>query len=100
MTPERERALTAETQEKHLLFLCFHLFCRFFWIFFFCFLPPQPLSVVVFDVIGTMKSKLFFFPIKSHFYCCYKTVSMLGFFSSGEVFVCLFVFSIFLVSIF
>ena len=47
--------LTAVTQEKHLLFLCFDLFCIFFWIFFlffFLFLPP---SVVVVDFIGTMK---------------------------------------------
>ena len=33
----RERMLTALTQGKHLLFLCFDLFCRFFWIFFFFF---------------------------------------------------------------
>ena len=36
----RERTLTAVSQEKHLLFLCFDLFCRFFWIFFF---SPTPL---------------------------------------------------------
>ena len=31
--PERERTVTAVTKEKHLLFLCFDLFCS--WIFFF-----------------------------------------------------------------
>ena len=36
-------------QEKHLLFLCFDLFCRFSWISFTFFLP----SVVVVDYIGT-----------------------------------------------
>ena len=30
----RERTLTAVIQEKHLLFLCFDLFCTCFWIFF------------------------------------------------------------------
>ena len=62
--PARER-LTAVTQEKHLLFLCFDLFCRFFWISFFFFFsfPPQsclpstpPNSVVVANFIGTKKS--------------------------------------------
>ena len=38
--PERERTLIAVTQEKHLLFLCFDLFCRFIWIFFPS--PPTP----------------------------------------------------------
>ena len=51
---------SSEINEKHLLFLCFDLFCRFFWIFFsFCFLPlcPPPCIVVV-DFIGTMKYNL------------------------------------------
>ena len=55
----RERILTAVTQEKHLLFLCFDLLCRFFGIhflffsfFFFLFSP----SVVIVSFIGTMKS--------------------------------------------
>ena len=51
--PVRERTLTAVTREKHLLFLCFDLFCRFFWIFF---IPFTPSSVVVVDFIGTVKS--------------------------------------------
>ena len=45
------------TQEKHFLFLCFDLFCRFFWIFFF-FLPLHssclllfPHSVTLFMVV-------------------------------------------------
>ena len=54
--PVRERTLSAETQEKHLLFLCFDLFCRFFQIFLFFFFPSSPPSVVVVDFIGTMKS--------------------------------------------
>ena len=60
VSPSEERTLTAVTQEKHLLFLCFDLFCRFFWIFF----PFYSPFVVVVDFIGTMKSKLltFFFP--------------------------------------
>ena len=48
--PAWERTVTAVTQEKHLLFLCFDLLCRFFWIFFF-----SP-SIVVVDFIGAMKS--------------------------------------------
>ena len=48
--PARQRTQTAVTQEKHLLFLCFDLFCSFFWIcfsftffpFLFFFLPPAP----------------------------------------------------------
>ena len=53
--PERERTLTAVTQEK-TLFLFFDLFCRFFWI------PrlPATTSVVVVYFIGTKKSNLAF----------------------------------------
>ena len=40
--PAKERMLTAETQEKHLLFLYFDLFCSFFGIFFFSFSSPPP----------------------------------------------------------
>ena len=37
----RERTPTVVTQEKHVLFLCFDLFCHFFWYFFFFFsFPP------------------------------------------------------------
>ena len=50
MTPTRERTLTAVTQEKHLLFLSFDLFCRFFWTFFLFFLLY---SVIVVDFIGS-----------------------------------------------
>ena len=46
----RERTLAAVSEEKHLLFLFFDLFCRF--IFFFL----SPPSFVVVDFIGTMKS--------------------------------------------
>ena len=35
VTSQRGKGLTAVTQEKHLLLLCFDLICRFFWIFFF-----------------------------------------------------------------
>ena len=52
----RKRTLIAVTQEKHLLFLCFDLFYRFFWIFPLFFPLYFPLSVVVVDFIGTMKS--------------------------------------------
>jgi len=44
------------TPEKHLLFLCFDLLCRFFWIFF-SFSTP----VVVVNFIGIMKSKFLSF---------------------------------------
>ena len=55
--PARERTLTAVTQEKHLLFLHFDLFCRCFWIFFsFFFSPFSTYSVVVVNFIGSMKS--------------------------------------------
>ena len=50
MTPTRERTLTTVTQEKHLLFLSFDLFCRFFWTFFLFFLLY---SVIVVDFIGS-----------------------------------------------
>ena len=51
---QQGKGLTAVTQEKHLLFLCFDLFSRFFWnIFLFSFFSP---SVVVVDFIGTIKS--------------------------------------------
>ena len=41
VSPSEERSLIAVTQAKHLLFLCFDLFSRFFWIgHFFLFLPP------------------------------------------------------------
>ena len=52
----RERPLTAVTQDKHLLFLCFDFFCRFFCIFFLFFPPPLP-PVVVVDFIGTQFSR-------------------------------------------
>ena len=48
----RERILTAVTQEKHLLFLCFDLFCRFFWIIFsFSFFSAYKLSLFADDMI-------------------------------------------------
>ena len=42
--PARGRTLTAVTQEKHFLFLCFDLFCIFFWIFFLFFPSPSHCS--------------------------------------------------------
>ena len=64
-------------QEKHLLFLCFDLLCRFFGIFF---LLPNPFFlpfVVVVDFIGTMKSKFLSFFFLSHiFYYCYKPLPL------------------------
>ena len=48
--------LTAETQEKHLLFLCFGLFCSLLGIFFFfLFSLFFPFYVVV-NFISTIKS--------------------------------------------
>jgi len=48
----REGILTAVTQEKNLLFLCFDLFCRFFWILFsFSFFSPYKLSLFADDMI-------------------------------------------------
>ena len=50
----RERTLTAEAQEKHLLFLYFDLLFSFFgFIFVFVFFPP---SLVVVGFISTVKS--------------------------------------------
>ena len=54
--PAREGTLTAVTQEKHLLFLCFDLFRSFFCIVFFFFPSFFPHSVIVLDFSGTMKS--------------------------------------------
>ena len=52
MTPSKGKDSDSNnSKEKYLLFLCFHLFCRFFQIFSFF----SPLCVVV-DFIGTMKS--------------------------------------------
>ena len=72
----RERTLTAVTQEKHLLFLCFDLFsCSvdslgfFFFFYFFSFLFSP--SVVVVGFIGTMRLnyvfELFFSPSVTFF---------------------------------
>ena len=102
--PALERTLTAETQEKHLLFLCFDLFYRFLWIFSFFFFPH--LSVVVVDFIGIMKSneafELFF--ILSHmFYCYYKPLPLCWAFAILWSFPFVFCFSflsLFLISVF
>ena len=74
----RERTQTAVTQEKHWLFLCFDLFCRFFWNFFF---PFSPRSVVVVNFIGTMNLiklliSLFLFFLSHIFYYCYKPLPL------------------------
>ena len=54
---KRKRTLIPVTQEKHLLFLFFDLFCSFFQIFlFFSLFSFSTPSVVVVDFIGTMKS--------------------------------------------
>ena len=56
--------MTAVTQEKHLLFLHFDLFCRFFWILsLFSFFPFFPCSVVVVD-------------FSSHIFYCYKLLTL------------------------
>jgi len=75
VTQERERTLIAVIQEKHLLFVSFDLFCRFFWIFFPLFFPP---SVVIINFIGTLKSNEtfeFFFFLSLIFYC-YKPLPL------------------------
>ena len=59
--PVRERTLKAVTQVTHLLFLCFNLFCIFFWILFyfssFSFFPLLSLPFdLIFYFIGTTKS--------------------------------------------
>ena len=48
----RESALTAVTQEKHVLFLCFDFLLDFF-LKLFSFYPPTPPHVVVVSFIGT-----------------------------------------------
>ena len=61
----RERTLTAVTQEKHLLFLCFHLFCRFFG-FFSPFITPL-LELLILSALWNLIKLLsfFFFPLFS-----------------------------------
>ena len=69
VTPSEGRTLTAVTQEKHLLHLCFDLFCRFFWIFFFC-VSFIFLSVVVVDFLALLNliKLLSFFFFLSHIF--------------------------------
>ena len=52
VTPSKGKDPDSSDSEKHLSFLCFNLFYRFFWIF----SPFLPHSVVIVDFIGTMKS--------------------------------------------
>ena len=71
-----ERTLTAVTQEKHLLSLCFDLFCRLL-DFFSLSTPP----VVVVHFIGTMNSnealELYYFFFLSHiFLLLYKPLPL------------------------
>ena len=68
-------SLTAVTQEKHLLLLCFDLLCGSFgcsFFFFFSLFPPS--SVVVASFIGTMKANqaFEFFSFNHTFYYYYK----------------------------
>ena len=65
--------LTAETQEKHLLFLYFDLLYNFFWTFF----PLPPIPVVVVNFINTIKSISTFEVFFNHtFYLCYKLLPL------------------------
>ena len=61
--PVRERTFTAETQEKHLLFLYFALLCSFFKIFFFFFLLLYLLILLTLWKLA----KLWIFFSQSHF---------------------------------
>ena len=56
--PERERTLTAETQEKHLLFIYYSyiLTCSVVSSGYFSFFPFLPSVAVVADFISTIKS--------------------------------------------
>ena len=74
--PMRERTLTAVTQGKHLLFLCFDLFCRFFWIFFFPFSPSLSLLLILLALWNLIKLLRFFFFSVTFFYCCYKPMPL------------------------
>jgi len=49
----RESALTAVTQEKHVLFLCFDFLLDFFLKLFSFYPPTPPPHVVVVSFIGT-----------------------------------------------
>ena len=97
MTPrEGKDSDSSDSRKKHLLFLCFHLFCRFFWIFF----SPAFPSVVVVDFIGTMKSnlafELFFFFVSVTFFTIVKNLCLyIGLLQFYGVF--LFSFSVFLI---
>ena len=73
--PARERTLTAVTQEKHLLFLCFDLFFRFFWIFFFS--PPTFFpSLLSLSDLSTLWNPVKLFFLSHMFYCCYKPLPL------------------------
>ena len=63
--PAKERTLTAVTQEKHVLLLCFDLFCRFFWIFF-LFLPPSQLKLSILLALWNLIKLLSFLVSQSH----------------------------------
>ena len=54
MTPSEGEDSDSSDSGKTFITLIFDLFCRFFWIFSFLFLPPSP-PVVVVDFIGTNK---------------------------------------------
>ena len=75
--PVRERTLTAVTQEKYLLFLCFHLFSSFFWIFFlFSSLCCSCWFYWHYDILFS------FWVFFNHpFFCCYKHLPLFFFFN-------------------
>ena len=90
--PVRERTLAAVSEEKHLLFLFFDLFCRFVWIFFLFFsLFSLPLLylLILLALWNLTKLLSFFHFVLSHiFYCCYKPL-LLPFW--GGFWFCLFI---------
>ena len=66
------------TQEKHLLFLCFHLFCRVFWIFFFLYFPCYPplLQIPILLAPRNLIMLLSFSLCLSHILYCYQPLPL------------------------
>ena len=72
--------MIALTQEKHLLFLFFHLFCKLHWIFF---LFPFHVfsSLLQLSILLALRNPIkllnfFFFFLSYIFYCCHKPLPL------------------------